>query len=123
MSILRPIRRYAPRLVLAGAIGAAFAVVASPALANDFACTIGEIAVWVGSRIHVRCDPGTGGINYFALSAANPDSNRVLSLATTAMAARLPVVIVFNPGDLSGAAFGCLTSNCRLIQAIGVERQ
>ena len=120
-------RQYTARLALVGAIGGAFAVIASPApeLANNFACTIGEIAVWVGSRIHVRCDPGdTGGIDYFALSAgANPDSNRVLSLATTAMAARLPVVIVYDPKDLSGAAFGCLTSNCRLIQAIGLERQ
>jgi hypothetical protein len=126
MSLSRLNRRYVARLALAGAIGGAFAVVASPApaLANNFACTIGEIAIWVGSRIHVRCDPGdAGGINYFALSVANPDSNRALSLATTAMAARLPVVIVYDPNDLSGAAFGCLTSNCRLIQAIGMERQ
>jgi hypothetical protein len=28
---------------------------------------------------------------------------------------------VYYPNDLSGAAFDCLTSNCRLIQAIGLE--
>ena len=126
MSVSRLNRRNTARLALAGALGGAFAVIASPApaLANNFACTIQEIAVWVGSRIHVRCNPGdTGGIDFFALSVANPDSNLVLSVATTAMAARLPVVIVYNPSELSGAAFGCLTSNCRLIQAIGLELQ
>jgi hypothetical protein len=118
-------RGHNARLALAGAIGGAFAVMApAPALAKDFACTIGETVVWVGSRIQIRCDPGdTEGISYFALSATSPDSNRVLSVATTAMEGKLGVVIVYDPNDLNGAALGCPTSNCRLIEAIGLERQ
>jgi hypothetical protein len=81
-----------------------------------------ETTVWVGSRIHVRCNPGDGAINFFALSVGNPDTSRVLSLATTAVAARRSLVISYDPNDLSGAGIGCLTSNCRLIQAISLNR-
>jgi hypothetical protein len=92
-------------------------------LANFFACTAQEVAVFPGSRIHVLCNPGDGAIAFFALSVGNPDASRVLSLAETAVAARRPLGITYDPGDLSGAAIGCLNSNCRLIQAIGLERQ
>jgi hypothetical protein len=91
-------------------------------LAGFFTCTAAEVAVWVGSRIHVRCNPGDGVINFFALSVGNPDTSHVLSLATTAVAARRPFVILYDPNDLSGAAIGCLTSNCRLIQAVFLNR-
>jgi hypothetical protein len=92
-------------------------------LANFFVCTAQEVAVFPGSRIHVLCNPGDGAIAFFALSVGNPDASRVLSLAETAVAARRPLGITYDPGDLSGAAIGCLNSNCRLIQAIGLERQ
>jgi len=118
-------RQYRARLALAGAVAGACALVTfpPPGLAAFFLCTAGETAVFPGSRIHVRCDPGDGAINYFALSVANPDTSRVLSLAATAVAARRPLGITYDPSDLSGAAIGCLNSNCRLIQAIGLERQ
>jgi hypothetical protein len=118
-------RRYCARLALAGAVAGACALIAFPApgLAAFFLCAAGQAAVFPGSRIHVRCDPGDGAINFFALSIANPDTSRVLSLIATAVAARRPLGITFDPSDQSGAAIGCQISNCRLIQAISLERQ
>jgi len=92
-------------------------------LANFFLCTAQEVGIFPGSRIHVLCNPGDGAIAFFALSVGNPDTGRVLSLAATAVAARRPLGITYDPNDLSGAAIGCANSNCRLIQFIGLERQ
>lgn len=75
-----------------------------------------------GSRIHVQCNPGDGAINYFALSVANADASRVLSLVATAVAARRPLFITYDPNDVSGDAIGCSIANCRLIQAVFLER-
>jgi hypothetical protein len=90
---------------------------------NFFLCTAQEAAVFPGSRIHVLCNPGDGQIAFFALSVGNPDASRVLSLAETAVASRLPLQIMYDPNDLSGTAIGCLATNCRLIQGIFLERQ
>ena len=118
MNVWRLNRGYSARLALAGAIVGVCTLIASPApvLAAFFTCTAAEAAVFPGSRIHVRCVPGDGAINYFALSVANSDASRVLSLATTAVAVRRPLTISYDPNDLSGAGIGCLTVNCRLIQ-------
>jgi hypothetical protein len=115
---------YRARRILAGAVVGTYTLIASPAtvLAAFFTCTAAEVAVFPGSRIHVRCDPGDGAINYFALGVGNPDTSRVLSLATTAVAARRPLVILYDPNDLSGGAVGCLNINCRLIQGIFLNR-
>jgi hypothetical protein len=111
--------------VALGAVAGVSALVASPApvMANFFLCTAQEAAIFPGSRIHVLCNPGDGAIVYFALSVANPDTSRVLSLIEAAVAARRPLGVTYDPSDLSGAAIGCINSNCRLIQAIGLERQ
>ena len=126
----RPYHKYGrgrgARLALHGAVAGVCALIASsgPVLAsNFFSCTAQEAAVFPGSRIHVLCNPADGQIAYFALSVGNPDASRVLSLAETAVAARLPLQIMYDPNDLSGAAIGCLTTNCRLIQGIFLERQ
>ena len=113
------------RVALAAAVGGVGALITSPApaLANFFLCTAQEAAIFPGSRIHVLCNPGDGAIVYFALSVANPDAGRVLSLIEAAVAARRPLGITYDPNDLSGAAIGCINSNCRLIQALGLERQ
>jgi hypothetical protein len=113
------------RLAVAGTIVGLCALNAfpAPALANFFLCTAQEAAIFPGSRIHVLCSPGDGAIAFFALSVANPDTSRVFSLVEAAVAARRPLGITYDPSDLSGAAMGCLNSNCRLIQAIGLERQ
>jgi len=117
-------REFNARLTLAGAVFSACALIGSPApaLADFFSCTAQGVAVFPGSRIHVRCNPGDGAFTFFALSVANPDASRVLSLAATAVAARRPLQILFNPNDLSGAAIGCLNADCRLIQAVELFR-
>ena len=113
------------RLALGGAVAGLFALIGfpAPALANFFLCTAQEAAVFPGSRIHVLCNPGDGAISFFALSVSNPDASRVLSLIEAAVAARRPLGVTYDPSDLSGAAIGCINSNCRLIQAVGLERQ
>jgi len=117
-------RDYSARATLAGAVFSACALIASPApaLADVFTCTAQGAAVFPGSRIHVRCNPGDGAIAFFALSISHPDASRVLSVAATAVAARRPLQIFFNPNDLSGAAIGCLNADCRLIQGVELFR-
>jgi hypothetical protein len=125
MKVWRLNRGFNARLALAGAVVGACALIASPApvLAEFFSCTAQGVAVFPGSRIHVRCNPATNsGIAFFALSVANPDASRVLSLATTAVAARRPLGITFDPNDMSGAAIGCLNADCRLIQWVELFR-
>lgn len=94
-----------------------------PAFADGFTCTAQGAAIFIGSRIHIRCNPGNGAIAFFALSVANPDASRVLSLIATATTARRPILINFDPNDLSGAAIGCRTQDCRLIQAVELFRE
>jgi hypothetical protein len=124
MNVWRLNRGYSARLTFAGAVVGACALIASPApvLAKVFNCTAQGAAVFPGSRIHVRCNPGDGAFAFFALSIANPDASRVLSLAATAVAARRPLNIFYDPNDLSGAAIGCLNADCRLIQAVELFR-
>jgi len=114
-----------PLQTLAAVVVGACAVFVSPppALADSFSCTAQGAAVFIGSRIHVRCNPANGAIAFFALSVAHPDASRVLSLAATATAARRPITIFFDPNDLSGAAIGCLNANCRLIQGVELFRE
>jgi hypothetical protein len=126
MKVCRLNRAYRARLALAGAVASACAIIASsaPVLAAPkfFTCTAQGAAVFPGSRIHVRCNPGDGAIAFFALSVANPDASRVLSVAATAVAARRPLEILYDPNDLSGAAIGCLNADCRLIQGVELFR-
>lgn len=112
------------RLALAGAVLSACALIASPApvLAAYFVCTAKGVAVFPGARIHIRCNPPDGAIWFFALSVGNPDTSRILSLATTAVAARRPLGISYDPNDLSGATIGCNNVDCRLIQFIELFR-
>jgi hypothetical protein len=118
-------RGHRVRPALGGAVASIFALFGFPApvLANFFFCTAQEAAIFPGSRIHVLCNPGDGAITFFALSVGNPDASHVLSLIETAVAARRPLGITYDPDDLSGGAIGCINSNCRLIEAIGLERQ
>lgn len=114
------------RLAFAGAIAGVGALIASPGpvlAQNAITCSAQEAAIIVGSRIHVLCQPADGQIAFFALSVADPDVSRVLSLIETAVATRRPSVIQYNLNDLSGAAIGCDTRNCRLIAAALLQRQ
>jgi hypothetical protein len=118
-------RRYNTPLILAGIMGSACAVVMAPVpvLANTFTCTAQEVAVFPGSRIHIRCSPGDGSITYFAISVANPDSSRILSLAATAVSARRTLSIGYDPNDNNGISIGCRTNDCRLIGSLGLLRE
>jgi hypothetical protein len=109
-------------IVLAAA-GAAALASASPqttlAAQKSFTCNPIDVAEFPGHRVHVRCSPGDGAILYFALGLSHQeDASRVLSLAATAFAAKKKLTIWYDPSDLSGAAIGCLTSDCRLLQGI-----
>jgi len=112
---LNTIRR--ARLVLVGSIvgACAFMASAAPASAKSFKCAAQGVGVIPESRLHLRCSPGDGAIQYFAFSITHPDSSRILSLAATAVAARRAISVHYDENDLSGAAMGCVNSNCRLI--------
>jgi hypothetical protein len=72
------------------------------------------------SRVHVRCSQSFSGIIYFAVSMADSEeAQRFLSVVTSALLAGRNIVVYYDPADLSGGSFGCLTSDCR--RATGVE--
>jgi hypothetical protein len=86
---------------------------------KPFNCNPKEVAAFPKSRIHVACAPGDGAIVFFALGlSSQDDANRVLSLASTAVALKKTIQIFYDPSDLSGANIGCQTNDCRLIRGI-----
>jgi hypothetical protein len=95
-------------LSLAGAVAGVCALIASPGpvlAQNFFMCSAQEVAVFPGSRIHVKCNPGDGPdrqIAYFAFNVINMDASRVLSLIETAVVAKLPLQIQYDQNDLQG---------------------
>jgi hypothetical protein len=100
------------------------AVAASSATSQDISCVPVQVVVFTTApRMHVRCASAVGGIVYFAQSTSNSAlASRVLAVLTTAQVAGRTLVIRYNPADTSGAAIGCLVSDCRLIQAVGFGR-
>lgn len=109
-------------LVAAG-LGALTAASTGPARAaqKSFTCTPVNAAAFPKSRVHVRCSPGDGAIEYFALGlSSQDDANRALSIAATALAAKRNLIIWYDPSDLSGASFGCLNADCRVIMGIEI---
>jgi hypothetical protein len=93
-------------------------------ISKDISCVPVQVVVFTTApRMHVRCASAVGGIVYFAQSTSNSSlAARVLSLLTTAQVAGRTLVIRYDPADTSGAAIGCLISDCRLIQAVGFGR-
>jgi hypothetical protein len=82
-------------------------------------CTPVQIVTYK-SRVHVRCAAAVGGISYFAAATQdNAYAARVLSVITTSQVAGRTLSILYDPADLSGAAIGCQTNDCRLIHAVG----
>ena len=87
------------------------------AATKTFTCHPSDVGVFPQKRIHVRCAPADGAIEWFALGIADAgDANRILSLVSTAYALKKSLTIWYDPADLSGGAIGCLTKDCRLIQ-------
>jgi hypothetical protein len=90
---------------------------ASPGALPWAICTPADVAIY-SERLHVKCTAEVGGIWYFAAPTSNAaHAARVLSLLSTAHAAGRTLDILYDPDDLSGAAIGCQTSDCRLIIA------
>ncbi len=87
----------------------------------DTLCAPDQVVVWTSApRLHVRCSAAVGGIKYFVVSTADAaQAARVLSVINAALIAGRTLIIRYDPADLSGAAIGCLTQDCRLIQGIG----
>jgi hypothetical protein len=81
-----------------------------------YTCTSVGVAAYA-ARIHVQCsNPAPDGIYYFALSTADShNAARTLSVLSMAHVTGKPLEILYDPTDLSGAAFGCQTDDCRLI--------
>src|SRR5215208_1759817 len=86
-SLRRGFQRRLCLAIASFAIGMLSSFPSKDAHAATFQCNPVNVAVFVGSRIHVRCLPGDGAIVFFALSVANAnEANRVLSIASTALA-------------------------------------
>ena len=106
-----------------GLLAAALLLGLAPQVAKaapvDGYCTPDQVIVW-NNRVHVRCATLVGSFKYFAAPTSDQaHAARVLSVINTALVAGRTLIIRYDPVDLSGAAVGCLTSDCRLIQAIG----
>ena len=85
-------------------------------------CTPVNVTVYgTGSkRIHVKCAQSVNGIRYFALSSSDSAlMARVLGLITSAQIGGRTLSILYDPADLSGQAWGCANSDCRVLRAAG----
>jgi hypothetical protein len=79
-------------------------------------CTVSGVAVFE-NRIHVRCSTPVLGFSFFAVATADsPNAARFLTIFNSARINNRPLSILFDPLDLSGSAFGCLNSDCRVAQ-------
>ena len=102
-----------------GVLSAAFTNIAFGAQ-KTFTCNPVDVAVF-SNRIHVRCSPGDGSIQFFALGTSNTGhTNRTLSMLSTAFIAQKKLAILYDPADVSGASIGCQTKDCRLMIGVTV---
>jgi hypothetical protein len=119
------------RTVLTSGIVAATLLGAPEANAAVASCWCNPVHPAVfATRIHIRCDPSTGGIycgyrypniKYFAFPTSKPIYKDLWTLFV-AYGSSAPngeptrgVWIHFDPNDTSGQAWGCLAINCRTI--------
>jgi hypothetical protein len=85
-------------------------------------CTPVEVVTYP-ARLHVRCAAAVGGISFFAVATQDTAyAARVLSVLTAAQVAGRTLRILYEPADQSGAAVGCLATDCRLIRGVGFGR-
>jgi hypothetical protein len=71
-------------------------------------------------RVHVRCAAAVNGVTFFAVSATDPDNAaRALAVLNSAQLAGRTLYIQYDPADTSGNAWGCNSSDCRII--LGLE--
>jgi hypothetical protein len=104
-------------LVMSCLVAAAVSVSAPlrSSLADQFTCTPQSVSTFE-PRIHVRCIPSDGAIEYFAVNTDNSgNANRFLSLVSTALALSKKLAINYDANDQSGDDFGCDPANCRIM--------
>lgn len=105
-------------LVVASGSAMAFEVTRSCAVnevyVNNFGGTV--------DRVHVRCstvhNDGFGDSFYYALPLngnvkASATATQLINMANTARSTGRLLTISYTAGDFSGAAYGCLTIDCR----------
>jgi hypothetical protein len=86
----------------------------SNAAPMQLSCTVSGVAVFE-NRIHVRCATPVFGFSFFAVATADsPNAARFSTIFNAARINNRPLTILFDPLDLSGSAFGCLNSDCRV---------
>jgi hypothetical protein len=99
-----------------------FAAGSASAAETWTSCTPTEVMTYK-VRVHVRCAASVGGISFFVVETQDVAyAARVLSVISTAQIVGRTLNILFDPADLSGAAIGCQTNDCRLIRAVGFGR-
>jgi hypothetical protein len=104
------------------AVVRARSVQASPLAGANHTCTP-NLVVSANVRVVARCDtgyviPSTTTIYWFAYPTSDSaNASRMLSIFETAKATGSTVTFYFDTADLSGAAYGCQTNDCRAIWA------
>ena len=97
-------------------------VAAAPATGVTFTCNP-DVVVSANVRVVAHCPTGyivnsTTTIYWFAYPTSDSaNASRMLSLFETAKATNTTLTFYFDTADLSGASFGCLTTDCRNIWA------
>ena len=109
--IIAAVETLRPRLVGAAAPTAGVSYTCSP-----------DIVVSANVRVVAHCATaytnGTITISWFAYPTSDSgNASRMLSLFETAKATGSTITLYFDTNDLSGAAYGCLTTDCRAIWA------
>ncbi len=95
---------------------------ATPLVSTTFTCNP-DMVVSANVRVVARCNPGfslnpSTTIFWFAYPTSDSgNASRMLSLFETAKATGATVTFYFDTADLSGASYGCLTTDCRAIWA------
>jgi hypothetical protein len=94
----------------------------SPLTGETFTCSP-NLVVSANVRVVARCAsgfaiPGGATIYWFAYPTSDSaNASRMLSVFETAKATGSTVTFYFDTADLSGAAYGCQTNDCRAIWA------
>ena len=97
-------------------------VAAAPTAGATFTCSP-DVVVSANVRVVAHCPTGftvdaTTTVFWFAYPTSDSgNASRMLSLFETAKATGATVTFYFDTADLTGASYGCLTSNCRAIWA------
>jgi len=83
-------------------------------------CTPLNVAIFVGSRIHVRCaEVQENSIQFYALSIEDPDVDRVLSMLTAAVTSGKKLFVFYNKATAANPQ-GCLELDCRKMETVAI---